>query len=172
MFDFISRGAVVALSALSVAGAISLAPGPVPSAGAQTAVRPLRRAIQFAGERIALVGVRRDPFAEPASPSPIPAAPPAARRLASEKMETLPSNLANDTIPAVPGSAADPVASGTRVTAIVTGPHPYAMLETGGVHEIKGLGDPVGGVAIVAIAIDGVRLRDGRRLAVDPAARL
>jgi len=172
MFDSISRGAIVALSVLSVAGAIKLAPGPVQSAGAETAVRPLPT-IHVAGERVALVTVQRDPFAEPAPPSPIPAAaPPAPRTLVSEKMETLPGNLANDTIPAVPGSTADPVANGPRVTAIVNGPHPYAMLETGGVHEIKGLGDPVGGVAIVAIAIDGVRLRDGRRLAVDPAARL
>jgi hypothetical protein len=172
MFDFISRGAVVALSALSVAGAIKLAPGPAQSVGAEPALRPPAPAIHVAGERIALVTVQRDPFAEPAAPSPLPAALSASRTLVSEKMDTLPSNLANDTIPAVPGSAADPVASGPRVTAIVTGPHPYAMLETGGVHEIKGLGDRVGGVAIVAIAIDGVRLGDGRRLAVDPAARL
>jgi len=171
MFDFISRGAVVALSALSVAGAIRLAPGPAQNAGGETAVRP-PPPIQVPGERIALVAVRRDPFAEPVPPSPLPATPPAPRTLVSEKMETLPGNLANDTIPAVPGSAADPVASGPRVTAVVTGPHPYAMIETGGVHEIKGLGDSVGGVTIVAIAIDGVRLRDGRRLAVDPAARL
>jgi hypothetical protein len=172
MFEFFSRGAVVALSALSVAGAIKLAPGPAQSAVSDAAPRPLPSVIALAAERVAPVPVRRDPFAEPAAPSPQAAAPPAARTLASEKMEPLPSNLPNDTIPALPGSAPDTASSGPRVTAVVTGPHPYAMLETGGVHEIKGLGDAVGGVAIAAISIDGVRLRDGRRLAVDPAAQL
>jgi hypothetical protein len=170
MFDIITRGAVVVLSAVSVAGAIRLAPGPAQSPSAAVP-RPLPRLIVIADERVAPpVMVRRDPFAEPA-PLGTLVAPPPARTLASDQTEPLPSNLANDTIPALPGSAPDPVPGSPRVTAIVTGPHPYAMLETGGVHELKGLGDPVGGVAIVAIAIDGVRLRDGRRLAVDPAAR-
>ena len=171
MFDLISRSAVVALSALCVAGAIKLAPGQAQSAPGAAAPRPLPSLVQLAAERVASVPVRRDPFAEPAAGTQS-VVPPAARTLAVEKMEPLPSNLPNDTIPALPGSAPDPAASGSRVTAIVTGPHPYAMLETGGVHEIKGLGDAVGGVAIAAISIDGVRLRDGRRLAVDPAAPL
>jgi hypothetical protein len=172
MFDFLTRGAVVVLSALSVAGAIGLAPGPLQSPGAEAALRPLPPLVGLADDRIAPVTVGRDPFAEPAPPRAVPAASQAAPTPpVSGTTETLPSNLPNDTIPVLPGSPPDPVAGGPRVTAVVTGPHPYAMLETAGDHEIKGLGDRVGGVGIVAIDIDGVRLGDGRRLPVDPETR-
>lgn len=175
MFDIISRGAVVVLSTLSVAGAIKLAAGPLQASGPATMLRPLSAGVRTADNRIAPVVALRDPFAEPrphtlaiAAPG---AAPSPAARAVGERLDVLPSNLTHDTIPALPGTPADATAGEPRVTAVVTGPHPYAMLDTGGVHEIKGLGERVGGVVIVAIDIDGVRLSDGRRLLVDPAVR-
>jgi hypothetical protein len=171
MLDLPNLGAIVVLSALGVAAAIHLAPGAAPGSFAPTAPQRLPFVARSAADPIVPVAVRRDPFAEPAVPAMVSATLPA-RTSPSETIESLPNNLANDTIPALPGSAPDSPADGPRVTAIVTGPHPYAMLDAGGVHEIKGLGDRVGGVAILAIDLDGVRLRDGRRLTVDPAARL
>jgi hypothetical protein len=172
VLDFISRGAIVVLSALSVAGAIKLAPGTAQNSFAEQARITLQPVVRSADEPIAPVAIRRNPFAEPVPPTVLRATSPARTSL-GEAIEPLPSNLANDTIPALPGAAPDLASSanGPRVTAIVTGPHPYAMLDTAGVHDIKGLGDRVGGVAIVAIDLDGVRLGDGKRLMVDPAAR-
>jgi hypothetical protein len=164
-----SRGTIVVL-ALSIAGAIGLAPHPTQRSLAQA---PRTAHVRVAGRAEVLldaVAVRRDPFTEPTAPAVLSATVPA-RTPPGETIEPLPSNLVNDTIPALPGAAADPAASGPRVSAIVTGPHPYAMLDTGGVHEIRGLGDRVGGIPIVAIDLNGVRLRDGERLMVDPAAR-
>ncbi len=164
-----SRGGMVVLAALSIAGGIGLAPGPAQRSFAQTPRAPHLPVVQSAEVPLDTVAVRRDPFAEPTAPAVLSATAPA-RTPPGESIEPLPSNLAHDTIPALPGAAPDPAGNGPRVSAIVTGPHPYAMLDTGGVHEIKGLGDRVGGIPIVAIDLDGVRLRDGERLPVDPAA--
>jgi hypothetical protein len=173
MLDLTSRGAIIALSALGVAGAIKLGPAPAEIPFAQRSWRPLPSIARSVADTVAPVVARRDPFAEPA---PSPAATSAAMQAhvpAVGAIEPLPSNLAHDTIPALPGAPPDepPATSDPRVTAIVTGAHPYAMLDSGGVHAIKGLGDRVGGIAILSIDLDGVRLSDGRRLIVDPAAR-
>jgi hypothetical protein len=170
MLDFLSRGAVVVFSAACVAGAIAFAaaPAPRPSAKQQSQAPPL--VARITADAIAMVPIRRDPFAEPEPPAPLVAAVPA-RTLAGSNVEPLPSNLASDTIPELPGTPPGATASLAHVTAVVTGPHPYALLDSGGVHEIKGLGDRVGSAAIAAINFDGVRLNDGERLLVDPGTR-
>ena len=78
-------------------------------------------------------------------------------------MQALPGNLPDGMIPSLPQDAQQQAA---RVTAIVTGSHPYAMLDMAGDHEIKGIGDRVDGRPIVAIDFDGVTLQGGERLSV------
>jgi hypothetical protein len=171
MLDPFSRGTMVALSALCVAGTIGLATQSARSSiqprAAQLAFGPIPDAPQPAGEI-----VRRDPFAEPAPA--VAHAVPAPLSVSGDAgaVDSLPSNLAHDTIPAVPGLEPGMSAPQTRVTAIVTGAHPYAMLEAAGAHTIKGLGDRLDGVAITGIDIDGVALANGQRLRVDAASRL
>ncbi|MGD0473589.1 MAG: hypothetical protein ABSB70_10255 [Candidatus Velthaea sp.] len=177
MFDLSSRSAIAMLSALGAAAAIGLTPSPPQRLLVATAGPPLPRVLQSVADPVAPVLVVRDPFAEPTPPAVLAATLPVRlphRQFGpqlSETVEPLPNNLASDTIPALPDSAPDPDPAAPRVSALVTGPHPYAMLDTGGIHEIKGLGDRVGGVTIVSIGLDGVRLRDGKLLGVDPAAR-
>jgi hypothetical protein len=50
---------------------------------------------------------------------------------------------------------------------VVTGAHPYALIERAGIHSIEGLGDRIGNSTIRTIDIDGVRLSSGERLSVD-----
>jgi hypothetical protein len=182
MLDSYSRAAIVALTALCAAGAFALAP-----IGARSSIEPTPPRLASIDMPIALepsnpATITRDPFSEPlAHPAPTlaPAYTPTSAQIgtlgvaasAGPVGETLPSNLANDTIPAIPGTP-DASVAGARVTAIVTGARPFAMIELGGVHQIKGIGDHIGGQTIVAISIDGVRLSNGDRLAVDAAAQL
>jgi hypothetical protein len=187
MLDQFNRGAIVALTALCVAGAAELAPtaarGFLDEAGPRGVPRPV---VALAADTVGIVPLLRDPFAEPrprnvslaSAVTPTTVLAPTITDAPAPRgtIETLPSNLASDTIPTLPGAPADSAGSlgpgtGARITAIVTGAHPFAMVENGGDHEIKGIGDRLGGSPIVAIDIDGIRLQNGGRLGVDPAAR-
>ncbi len=171
MLDPVSRTAIVGLSALCVAGMLALAPvgargfgaSPVPGRAAALAP-PLANVVAIPN--------RRDPFAEPQA-SAAPAAPPIAAPLLrasphdeGDALEPLPGNVPDAVIPQVPGSAPDVQRGTSRVTALVTGPHPYALIETAGGHIIAGIGDRVDGSVITAIDLDGVRLQNGARLTV------
>jgi hypothetical protein len=194
MLDPFSRGAILALTALCAAGAAELAPTPARGFFDQAGPQGVpRSAVALAAETVAIVPVLRDPFAEP-KPQNAALAPAATPTTALAPtlvdaptttnapvrrgtIETLPSNLTSDTIPTLPGAPPEPAeplvtgAGSARITAIVTGAHPFAMVESGGNHEIKGIGDRLGGIPIVAIDIDGIRLQNGGRVSVDPAAR-
>ncbi len=67
------------------------------------------------------------------------------------------------------GAAAQPLSA--RVTALVTGAHPYALLDDAGTTRLVTLGDRIGDTTIAAISGFGVRLADGRTLPLvtDPA---
>jgi hypothetical protein len=173
MLDTASRTAIVGIAAFSLVGAFALVPAR--ARGAVDLSSPQQVAFvaapQFDPPPIA-IEIERDPFesGKPAAiPTPESGAPAStlasASSLANRDIGPLPSNLPASIIPAVPG---DPGATSqsTRVTAIVTGAHPYAMLETAGDHVIKGIGDRVGGKPIVAIDIRGVSLAGGERLSV------
>lgn len=120
-----------------------------------------------AGDGFATVLPRRDPFADdtpvrdPAAlktPAPLPVQPiPAA-------LKALPPN-AGATGGASPIAAVDP-----RVTAVVTGPRPFALLADGAATRLVTVGDSAGGRRIVAISADGIRLADGTTLGVAPLA--
>jgi hypothetical protein len=186
MLDPFNR-ALVALAALCVLGAVALAPSPARSFFSEAVPPPLQFPNAHRTEAAAILRIRRDPFAEPASKPVVSAIAPAPvaeqPSLSVGAGGPLPSNLQSETIPGLPGGSPDSGPSsapkvslqpGTdvRITAVVTGAHPFAMVESGGKHEIKGIGDRVGGIPIVAIDIDGLRLQNGGRLTVDPAAHL
>jgi hypothetical protein len=166
MLDPFSRGAIVGLAALCVAGTFALDPLRVRGSVFE-AVAP-RIALTAPTRQAAFVSIARDPFAEPAAPSAPVTSVPAAPPLADASGERLPSNLANDVIPALPGapSASAGAGAAAHVTAVVTGAHPYALVENDGVHEIKGIGDRIGGIPVTAIDLDGIRLQSGARLTV------
>jgi hypothetical protein len=65
--------------------------------------------------------------------------------------------------------AAQPLSA--RATALITGAHPYALLDDAGTTRLVTLGDRIGGTTIAAIFASGIRLADGRTLPLvtDPA---
>lgn len=176
MLDPFSRNAILAVPIACVICAIAFAPSGARSSDANGAASSRFTLPAESSRADVELPIARDPFI----PAVVPARPvsgpvsgganvsPVA--LPRTPIGTLPSNLSANSIPDIPGSENDPT---TRVTAIVTGAHPYAMIETAGNHQIKGLGDRVGDKPIVAIAIDGVTLAGGThiRMASPEAAR-
>jgi hypothetical protein len=59
------------------------------------------------------------------------------------------------------GGGPFPPAPATRVTAVMTGAHPFALVDEGGTTRIVTTGDEFGGAVIAAIRIDGVHLISG-----------
>jgi hypothetical protein len=68
-------------------------------------------------------------------------------------------------------AALAPIADLPAVSALVVGAHPFALLEDGGVSQLRTLGDRVGNHRIVAITLAGVRLDDGSFIALASGAR-
>jgi hypothetical protein len=172
MLDPFSRNTLVAVAGLCVAATIALAPIRARSSIESPASAPLSVPRDASGdEAVTSIAVARDPFDEPgpgaanaraAGSAANPASP------ASEmSLEPLPANVTDPIVPAMPGAAADAGGTSTRVTAVVTGAHPYALIERAGIHSIEGLGDRIGNSTIRTIDIDGVRLSSGERLSVD-----
>jgi len=64
--------------------------------------------------------------------------------------------------------AAQPLSA--RITALVTGAHPYALVDDGGTTRLVTLGDRIGDAIVAAISAAGVRLADGRTLPLVTAA--
>jgi len=140
--------------------------------------------------RFAVVLPRRDPFGGAPDTFVAGRAPRAALSAASADLQSPygpPSNVPNDAtwphglapLPPNAGAAAmppplAPVAAqslapaaqplSARVTALVTGAHPYALLDDSGATRLVTLGDRIGGTTIAAISASGVRLADGRTL--------
>ncbi len=161
MLDPYSRGVLCALSALCILGVVTLSPLRARSSDehrdiAQTPSRVAPLSVASA------IDIVRDPFAD--RPAVIVQRErPAEVRSLQFATQVLPANLSTTTIPALPQGAQRQT---VRVTAVVTGSHPYAMLDTAGEHQIKGLGDRVDGRPIVKIDLDGVTLEGGERLSV------
>lgn len=55
-----------------------------------------------------------------------------------------------------------------RVTALITGTHPFALIDEGGTTRLVTLGDRIGEDAVTAISGVGVRLANGRTLPLAP----
>ena len=125
---------------------LDLGPHQAPGAAPAPVVRPP-----------AAVAPERDAFApratldeDPRSAIPVPRAPlPSLRR------------------PAVTNPAPHPLER-SRVTAIVTGAQPAAIVDAGAALRVVTAGDALDGSTITAIDDDGIRLADGRRLSLEP----
>ena len=120
---------------------------------------------------------RRDPFAGGDAPTARPGAalPPA--QIAAPAMPPLPQiPAALHPLPpnAGAGDAAFPFATGPRtgaaVTAVITGPQPFALVDESGTTRVLTVGDRIDGDRIVGIDANGVRLAGGRVLAVAHAS--
>jgi hypothetical protein len=127
----------------------------------------------------ALVLPQRDPFAggpslRAASSGTTTATgllvPPSAPHTVDALTAALPPSLAP--LPPNAGAAGAPppftasasAPSPVRITAIVTGAHPFALVDDGGTTRLVTLGDRIGDDTVAAISAAGVRLTSGRTL--------
>jgi hypothetical protein len=120
----------------------------------------------------AVVEPRRDPFAgEPragktaATVSAFPSVAPALPSLTgiSAAIQPLPPN-------AGAAGAGLPFGPQPRVTAVVTGRHPFALVDEAGTTRVVTVGDRIDGDTIAGIDAVGVRLERGAMLPVAPPA--
>ncbi|HYW53375.1 MAG TPA: hypothetical protein VE826_05365 [Dongiaceae bacterium] len=162
---FAAFGAAFVTTPLVARGDAGIAPDAAPS------VVPLRPRTALAD-----VSPQRDPFAggdttaspsnaaSPQAPVVMPAMPPLPQIPAA--LRALPPN-------AGAGDAPFPFATGARtsatVPAVITGPHPFALVDESGTTRILTVGDRIDGDAIVAIDAAGIRLSNGLMLAVERA---
>jgi hypothetical protein len=126
---------------------------------------------------VADVVPRRDPFAGGDAPvvrpdAPLPHGPIAMPMIAPlpqipAALHALPPNAgaADATFPFATGTH-----TGATVTAVITGAHPFALVDEGGTTRVLTVGDRLGGESIVAIDANGVRLSGGTLLAVARAS--
>jgi len=176
--DSRARAACAAAAFAAFGGAFADAPqraageaaAPGDGAPAVRALEPDAR-----GARLAIVPLRRDPFAAPRpAATPRSASSSTARRTPSPPLPVLPPNAGAPPFPFVLApralvSPAPPVRA--LVSAVVTGPRPAALIVDGGGTRLVTVGDRVGAATIAAITADGVRLRDGTVIHVAPPDR-
>jgi hypothetical protein len=119
---------------------------------------------------------RRDPFAGGDAPAarPSPASPESIAMPALPMLPQIPAALRPLPPNAGAGDTAFPFAGGPRtsavVTAVITGPHPFALIDEGGATRVLTIGDRIDGEPIAAIDADGVHLSGGTLLAVARAS--
>jgi hypothetical protein len=163
---FTAFGAAFVTTPIVARGDAGVVAIPIPSAAPLPAATPLADVVP-----------RRDPFdggdapaTRPNSASPqtsiaMPALPPLPQIPAA--LRPLPPN-------AGAGDTAFPFAAGARtsavITAVITGPHPFALIDEGGATRVLTIGDRIDGEPIVAIDADGVHLSGGMLLAVARAS--
>jgi hypothetical protein len=109
--------------------------------------------------RAVIVAPRRDPFAgAPVAEAGGDAATP---REPAARMPSVPAAIGPLPPNAGAGGGPFPLAPPLRVTAIMTGAHPFALVDEGGTTRILTTGDEFGGAVIAAIRFDGVHLASG-----------
>jgi hypothetical protein len=135
---------------------------------------------------------RRDPFAGdlpprrgettmPITAPPLPFAatptPFAAPPMPAVAGTTIPAGLAP--LPPNPGAFGTPLSNAgvapapqiggsVRVTAVITGAHPYALIDDAETARLVTIGDHIGEDIVAAITADGVQLVNGRTLRLSP----
>jgi hypothetical protein len=110
--------------------------------------------------RAVVVAPRRDPFAG-APVAETPGSSPAAPRESAARMPSVPAAIGPLPPNAGAGGGPFPPTPAMRVTAIMTGAHPFALVDDGGTTRIVTTGDEFGGASIAAIRTDGVHLASG-----------
>ncbi len=110
--------------------------------------------------RAVIVAPRRDPFAG-ASGAQRGDSGPATPREPAAGIPSVPAAIGP--LPPNAGAASGPfpLASSLRVTAVMTGAHPFALVDEGGTTRIVTTGDEFGGAVIASIRLDGVHLGTG-----------
>jgi hypothetical protein len=160
--DRTSRVALACAGLIAFAGAFSTAPTtahgePVPTVIA-TATVPASTPTRFV-----VIEPRRDPFAGGMPPAVEPAPRTAVTQppfpAIAPVLGPLPPN-------AGAGGGAFPFPAAEHVSAIVTGAHPFALIDDGSTTRLITIGDRCGGQRIVTIDPDGVHLEDGTTLPV------
>lgn len=161
-----SRAVLVALALTSFAGAFATTPIVARGEGGVLQAPPPVSPIPPRAPSFATVLPRRDPFAEAPRDAPNPVPAPAAQN--APAMPSIPAAIGP--LPPNAGAAGTPLppAASARVTAVVTGTHPFALVEEGGTTRIVTIGDALGSGRVDAIGADGVHLDGGATLAVAP----
>lgn len=147
-----SRGLLAAGALLAFAGAYATTPIVARSAAGPLPAIPSLAPRSPAAPRFALELPRRDPFAAEPEAAPLPSIPAA--------IGALPPN---------PGAVALLPSGTIRVTAIISGSRPYALVDEDGGTRIVSVGDLLRGERVVAIAADGIRLTHGAILRIAPS---
>jgi hypothetical protein len=121
--------------------------------------------------RTVIVAPRRDPFA--GAPIAEVGASAAGPSEPAPRMPSVPAAIGPLPPNAGAGSGPFPLAAPLRVTAVMTGAHPFALVDEGGTTRIVTTGDEFGGAVIAAIRFDGVHLASGAivPLATPPSAQ-
>ncbi len=160
-----SRAALSAIAFAACAGAFAATP---PAARSSIEARPTAPAPSTRPEPpVVAIAPHRDPFAVDASTARAARAPSMSAALAA--LPPIPATLG--VLPPNAGASGMvvPFAARATVTAIVTGPHPFALVDEGGSTRIVGTGERIGAETVAAIGIDGVSLANGTTLRVAPA---
>jgi hypothetical protein len=162
-----SRAALGAVALVAFAGAFVATPLAARSSAVEPSAAGPTASPRAEPDDVAVVVPRRDPFA-----GGVPALRAAAAPITSGALGAMPPiPAALGVLPANAGAGgiASPFASPARITAIVTGPHPFALVDEGGTTRVVGTGERIGADTIAAIGTDGVRLANGTMLRVASA---
>ena len=169
-----SRGACAGAALAAFAAAFAAAPL-VARGSARTAAIPAAPSPSPPPAPFAIVLPRRDPFAGGVPPLRRAvqalgnASAPAARTAYAAPGFALPFAVPGSPGLLVPGAPLSaPSQPGPRVTAVVTGAHPSALVEEGAGTRVVTVGDALAGDRVRAIAVDGVRLEHGALLPLGP----
>lgn len=162
----VSRRTLATAALLSLIAAVETTPLEVRSEGGEIVFPAPRVSPRPASTAFLAVVPRRDPFAgTPVSPR-FASGTSSSPRSAPFGLGGAVSLSAIPALPRIP--VAPPILTAPRVTAIVTGARPFALVEDGGLIRILTVGDRLWADRIVAIDIDGVHLAHGTTLPVAP----
>ena len=155
----VSRHALIGLAVAAFCGAFAVVPGEVASTLAPNQSAPELGAAH-APVLPAPVLAARDPFEargrDDSGPNPSP--PPLPSLGEIPHIRPLPPNAAAGPFPFATRAA-------TKILAVVSGPHPTALIEESGHPRTVAVGDDLGGARIAAIDEIGITFQNGRRLA-------
>ena len=160
-----SRALLAAAALASFAAAFATTPIVARGAGNIAPLDPSHVATLPAPTPLLVVVPRRDPFAGGADGPPASAPTP---DVADARARLAMPNVMLPVPPSLGTPVFQPVAT-SRVTAIVTGGHPTALVDENGSARIIAVGDLFAGARVVHIDLNGVRLTNGATLAVAAA---
>ena len=164
---------IVARGAADLAMTTSALVTPVPIASAVAVVLPRRDPFTGGAPRAGTTSTTAA-FASRSASAPVSASPatasPAIPFPPIPPLAAIPATLG--VLPPNAGAARAPLPfapQAARVAAVVTGAHPFALVDEAGTTRVVTVGDRVAGDTVAAITAGGVRLEHGGTLAAAPA---